>query len=105
MRRAVNYCLQAKSKFDREPVLLIICVGTLFEEIKIDTLASQLPGTYSYFCKPWATECFILCQDSLPENLTAPLNPLIALGLFLSSCCQSVIDNPFGGDPTIQYLR
>jgi hypothetical protein len=61
MRRAVGYCLQANSKFDVEPVLLVVCVGTLSEEIKVDTVDSRLPGIYSYFCKPWAAECFILC--------------------------------------------
>ncbi|RCH93420.1 hypothetical protein CU098_011313, partial [Rhizopus stolonifer] len=104
MRRAVGYCLQANSKFDVEPVLLVVCVGRLSEEMKDDTVDSRLPSIYSYFCKPWAAECFILCQDSLSQNLTTPLNPLIALGLFLSSCCKSILDAPYGGDPTMQYL-
>lgn len=104
MRRAVGYCLQANSKFDVEPVLLVVCVGRLSEEMKDDTVDSRLPSIYSYFCKPWAVECFILCQDSLSQNLTTPLNPLIALGLFLSSRCKSILDVPYGGDPTIQYL-
>ncbi|KAG2200723.1 hypothetical protein INT46_008778 [Mucor plumbeus] len=61
MRRAVGYCLQANSKFDVEPVLLVVCVGTLSKEIKVDTVDSRFSGIYSYFCKPWAAECFILC--------------------------------------------
>lgn len=104
MRRAVGYCLQANAKFDVEPVLLIICVRTLAEEIKVDTVDSRLPSIYSYFCKPWAAECLILCQDNLRQNLTTPLNPLVALGLFLSSRCKSILDNPYAGDPTMQYL-
>ncbi|CEP19293.1 hypothetical protein [Parasitella parasitica] len=52
MRRAVGYCLQAYSKFDVEPVLLISCSETLSEEIKDDTVDSRLTGIYSYFCKP-----------------------------------------------------
>ncbi|CAO3701880.1 unnamed protein product [Rhizopus stolonifer] len=103
MRRDVGYCLLANLKFDVEPILLVVCVGTLNEEIKDDTVDSRLPGIHSYFCKPWA-ECFILCQDSLTQNLTTPLNPLIALGLFLSSRFTSIFDNPYGGDPTMQYL-
>lgn len=92
-RKTVGYFLQANSKYDVEPVLLI-CVETLSEEIKIDTVDSRAPGINSYFWESWAAECFILCQDSLSQNLTAPLNPLAALDLFPSNRCKSIFDNP-----------
>ncbi|KAI9247763.1 hypothetical protein EDC94DRAFT_528759, partial [Helicostylum pulchrum] len=46
-----------------------------------------------------------ICQDSLAQNLTSPLNPLVALGLFLSNRRVSIIDHPYGSDFTIQYLH
>ncbi|KAI8988754.1 hypothetical protein BDB01DRAFT_783052 [Pilobolus umbonatus] len=102
MRKAVGCCLQANLNFDVEPVLLVLCSGPS-KEIKDDTVDSRLPGVFSYFCKPWAAECFILCQDSVSQDLTTPLNPLIALGLFLICRCKSLLDNLYG-DPTMQYL-
>ncbi|KAG1041266.1 hypothetical protein G6F43_012122 [Rhizopus delemar] len=45
-----------------------------------------------------------MCSDSLNQNLTCPLNPLIALGLFLSNRCLSILDSPYASDATIQYL-
>ena len=40
----------------------------------------------------------------MSQDLTTPLNPLIALELFFNCRCKNVLDNPHGGDPTIQYL-
>ena len=83
MRRAVDYCLQAFSSYSVESILLIICVRTVHQEIKDDVADSRFSSIYSYFCKPWAAECLIMCQDSLTQNSTIPLDPLIAIGLFL----------------------
>lgn len=104
MRTAINYYLQANLRYDVEPIHLIICVGTLHKEIKDDVTDSRLPGIWSYFCKPWAAECSIMCSDSLNQNLSSPLDPLIALGLFLNNRCHSTLDNPYASDATIQYL-
>lgn len=104
MKRAVDYYLQANSKYDVEPILLIFCVDTLHQEIKDDVAGSRLPEAYSYFCKPWAAECFIISQDSLKQVLTTPLDPLVALGLFFTNRCVSILDIPYAGDQTIQYL-
>ena len=79
-------------------------MDTVHQDIKDDVANSRLPGVFSYFCKPWASECFIICQDSMKQNLTTPLSPLIALGLFFANCCLSIIDHPYASDPTIQYL-
>ncbi|EIE84720.1 hypothetical protein RO3G_09430 [Rhizopus delemar RA 99-880] len=35
-----------------------------------------------------------MCSDSLNQNLSSPLDPLIALGLFLNNRCHSTLDNP-----------
>lgn len=105
LKRAVGYCLQASSRFDVDPIMLIICVEKLNQEIKDDVVDSRLPGIYSYFCKPWAAECLIICQESLAQTLTIPLDPLVAIGLFLTNRSMSIIDRPYGSDPTIQYLH
>lgn len=91
-------------KSQLEPILLTFCVDTAHQEIKDDVAGSRLPGTYSYFCKLWAKECFIISQDSLKQALTALFDPLIALRLFLTNPCVSILDIPYAGDQMVQHL-
>ncbi|KAI8083844.1 hypothetical protein BDF21DRAFT_398054 [Thamnidium elegans] len=82
LRRCINYCLQAISRYDVEPILLIICVDTVHQDIKDNLVYSYPPGALSYLSKPWASDCFIMCHDSIKQNITTRLDPLITLGLF-----------------------
>jgi hypothetical protein len=50
MQTGISYCLQAISRYDVEPILLIICVDTVNQDIRDDVVSSRLPGTFSYFC-------------------------------------------------------
>lgn len=83
---------------------VIICVGKLHKEAEDYVPDSRLSDIYSYFCRSWAAECFIICLACLGQNLSSPLDPLIALGLFLCNRCLSIQDNPYGSDATIKYL-
>ncbi|KAI8886651.1 hypothetical protein K501DRAFT_157979, partial [Backusella circina FSU 941] len=104
MKRAVSYCIQAYTRYDSEPIILIICVEKLHQDIYKHVKPSTLPGVFSYFSQPWAEHCYIISEESIKDNLSIPLNPLVALGSFFTNRSLSLADHPFKNDPTIQYL-
>lgn len=89
MRKAVNYCLQAFARYTFEPIILIICVEKLHEDINKHMTTNTLPGVFSYFSQPWAQDCYIISEESIEQITTIPLNPLIALGSFFTNRSRS----------------
>lgn len=59
MKRAVNYCLQAYKRYKMDPVLLVICVDTLHNDVSQRVAASRFPDCDSFPCYPWAQNCII----------------------------------------------
>lgn len=104
MKRAVSSCLQAFTRYDIEPIILIICVEKMDQDIYKHMKPSKLPGVFSYFSQPWAENCYIISKESIKNNLTIPLDPMVALGAFFTSSSLSLSNHPFKDDPTIQYL-
>lgn len=81
MKRAISYCLQAFARYHKDPIILIICVEKLNQD-NIHVKLSKLPGVFSYFSEPWAEPCYIISKESTKDNLSIPLDPLVALGSF-----------------------
>ncbi|KAI9475869.1 MAG: hypothetical protein EXX96DRAFT_574968 [Benjaminiella poitrasii] len=104
MKRAVSYCLQAFTRYDIEPIILIICVEKMHQDIYKHMKPSTLPGVFSYFSQPWAESCYVISKESIKNNMTIPLDPMVALGAFFTSSSPSLSNHPFKDDPTIQYL-
>ncbi|KAI8638950.1 hypothetical protein BD408DRAFT_422181 [Parasitella parasitica] len=104
MKRAVNYCLQAFTRYHNDPIILIICIEKLDQDTHKHVKLSKLPGVFSYFSQPWAEQCYIISKESIEDNLLTPLNPLVALGSFFTNRSFSLADHPFKTDSTIQYL-
>ncbi|KAI8085619.1 hypothetical protein BDF21DRAFT_486737 [Thamnidium elegans] len=66
---------------------------------------SRIEGWYSFPCDVWASECFILCYSSIDKCiLTKPLDPFVALGLFLIKGTASTNDMPWNDNETIKLL-
>ncbi|CAO3633147.1 unnamed protein product [Mucor hiemalis] len=86
MKRAISYCLQAFTRYHKEPTILIICVEKLNQD-NIHVKLSKLPGVFSYFSEPWAEHCYIISKESTKDNLSIPLHPLVALGPFFTNRC------------------
>lgn len=82
MKRAVNYCLQASTIYHNDPIILIICVEKLNQDTHKHVKLSKIPGVFSYFSQTWAEHCYIISEESIKDNLSTPLNPLVALGSF-----------------------
>lgn len=107
MRRVTNYSLEATKRYNRSPIVLIVCVNTLCSEIDQCVLpTSRIPSCYTFPSQVWATECFILCESSLKKcNTLPPLDPFVALGLFLTQQDNSIITSPCAGDQTVKQLH
>ncbi|KAI7886884.1 uncharacterized protein EV154DRAFT_521070 [Mucor mucedo] len=103
MKRAVSYCLQAFAICHKDPIILIICVEELNQD-NVHVKLSKLPGVFSYFSEPWAEHCYIISKESTKDNLSNPLDPLVALGSLFTNRSLSLADHPFKNDPTVQYL-
>lgn len=99
MKRAVNYCLQAFIRYHNDPITLIICVEKLNQDTNKHVKLSKLLGAL-YFSQSWAEHCYIISEESIKDNLSIPLNPLVALGSFFTNRSLSLIDHSFKNDPT-----
>jgi hypothetical protein len=58
----------------------------------------------SFFSQPWAENYYIISKESIQDDLSIPLNPLVALGSFFTNRSLSLRDHPLKEDPTIQFL-
>ncbi|KAI8890609.1 hypothetical protein K501DRAFT_167857 [Backusella circina FSU 941] len=105
MKRAITYCIQASDRYGMDPILVVVSINSLSLDVTQLAKQSRVQGCYSLPCDVWASECFILCRSSIDEcTLTEPLNPFIALGLFLMKSTASIIDMPWNNDETIKLL-
>lgn len=104
MKKAVNCYLQAFARNDVEPVIFIICVEKINPDVLLNMKESAVSGVFTYFSQPWAEKCYVLSKESIKDNLTIPLAPMVALGAFFTSSSPSLSNHPFKDDPTIQYL-
>ncbi|ORE09807.1 hypothetical protein BCV72DRAFT_189575, partial [Rhizopus microsporus var. microsporus] len=104
IKRAANYCLQTSTRYHSDPIILIICVEKLNQGTHKHVKLSKLPGVFSYFSQLWAEHCYIISEESVKDNFSTLLNPLIALGSFFTNRSLSLTDHPFKNDPVIQYL-
>jgi hypothetical protein len=86
IKRAMNYCLQASSRYDIDLVMLIVCIDTIAESPKEKLEKSKrLPCCATIPCDFWAAECLILSKETIKEYISVKgsLHPLVALGVFL----------------------
>jgi hypothetical protein len=105
MKRTITYCIQASDRYDMEPILVVVGISSLSLDITQLAKENRIQGCYSFPCAVWASECIIICQSSIDEcTLTKPLDPFIALGIFLTKGTASIIDMPWNDDETIKLL-
>lgn len=107
IKRAISYCLQANSRYDIDPVMLIFCIDTVAESIEKKFKNSiRLPCCATIPCDFWAAECLILSKKTIKQhiNIEGSLNPLIALGMFLKYQASAITLLPRCEDPTLIFL-
>ncbi|KAG2201846.1 hypothetical protein INT47_004403 [Mucor saturninus] len=105
MKRVINYSLEAFNRHKMDPIVLIICTDTLSDSVAKDVKTSDIPACYDFPSTGWACNCLISCNRRVLEYTdTMPLNPFIALILFLTSRELTINCSLYPDDPTIQYL-
>lgn len=105
IKRAINYCIKAYNRYQNDPICLIVCIDTLADDIYEQTKQSSVPGCRSFPSLAWASKCLILSQSSLVKCSTLlPLDPFVALGLFLTQQSVSIASSHFNEDTTMKLL-
>ncbi|KAI9476334.1 MAG: hypothetical protein EXX96DRAFT_507466 [Benjaminiella poitrasii] len=105
MKRVINYSLEAFNRHKLDPIVLIICTDTLSDSVAKDVKTSDIPACYEFPSTGWACNCLIVCKRRVLEYTdTMPLNPFIALTLFLTSRELTKNCSLYPDDPTIQYM-
>jgi hypothetical protein len=105
MKRAITYCIQASDRYGIDPILVVVGINSLSLEILKVVKQSRVEGCYSFPCEVWAFKCIIFCNSSIDDcSLSVPLDPFIALGIFLTKGTPSVVDIPLNDDETINFL-
>ncbi|CDH49553.1 predicted protein [Lichtheimia corymbifera JMRC:FSU:9682] len=79
------YALQAYRRYKKDPVMLIICSGTLSDDVANLLKSSDVLGCRRYPCEGWGAKCLIMTKESL-STLTASekRQPFASFGLFLT---------------------
>ncbi|KAI8640756.1 hypothetical protein BD408DRAFT_469297 [Parasitella parasitica] len=86
MKRVINYSLEAFNRHKLDPIVLIICTDTLSDSVAKEVKTSAIPACYDFPSAGWACNCLIVCKRRVLEYTDImPLNPFIALILFLTS--------------------
>ncbi|KAI9256706.1 hypothetical protein BY458DRAFT_492533 [Sporodiniella umbellata] len=69
IKSAISYCLQANSRYDIDPVMLIFCIDTVAEstEKKFEN-SIRLPCCATIPCDFWAAECLILSKKTIEQQ-------------------------------------
>ncbi|KAI8147180.1 hypothetical protein BJV82DRAFT_598083 [Fennellomyces sp. T-0311] len=105
IKRTIGYSLQAFKRYECGPVVLIICTSSLSTSLKDDCTVSKRAACFEIPCRFWAQECLIVCKESIQtDDTTTPLDPFVALGLFLSHGAQSLVGTPNSDDMTMKQL-
>lgn len=88
-----------------DPIVLILCTDTLSDSAAKDIHTGNIPGCYGYPSAGWACNCLFVCKRRVLEYTdTMPLNPFIALTLFLTGRELTKNCSLYQDDPTMQYL-
>ncbi|KAI7896230.1 uncharacterized protein EV154DRAFT_492748 [Mucor mucedo] len=107
IKRAMSYCLQASIRYDIDPVILIVCTGTITESLKEKFQKNKrLPFCVTIPCDLWAAECLILSKETIEGyiNVEESLHPLVAFGMFLTYQASTITLLPRSEDPTLVLL-
>jgi hypothetical protein len=105
IKKVVNYSLEAFERHKLDPIVLIICTDTLSDCVAKDVKTSDFPACYDFPSTGWACNCLIVCKARVQEYIdTMPLDPFVALSLFLTSWAITINGILYPDDPTIQYL-
>ncbi|ORX45673.1 hypothetical protein DM01DRAFT_1273465, partial [Hesseltinella vesiculosa] len=105
INRAIGYCLQPQQRYKVRPILLIICTGSIASlPSKVAEESKKLACSHNLPCCFWTAECFLISKTSLQTIETRPLNPLTALGIFLTHQSTSLTDSPHNTVTPIQHL-
>ncbi|KAI9467614.1 hypothetical protein BDB00DRAFT_749371, partial [Zychaea mexicana] len=85
MKRLMMYSLQAYRRYEKDPIILIICSGTLSDDVANLLKSSDVLGCRRYLCEGWGAKCLIMAKESL-SSLTASekREPFASFGLFLT---------------------
>ena len=105
IKRVINHSLQSFKRRKLDPIVLIICTSRLSECVAKDLTISSFPGCYEFPAKGWANNCLVLCKIRVQGHTgTVPINPFIALGLFLTSRALDINDTLCRNDPNHSVL-
>ncbi|KAG1289560.1 hypothetical protein G6F66_009339 [Rhizopus arrhizus] len=78
---------------------------SLASDLPHDLTISNFPGCYEFPAKGWANNCLVLCKIRVQGHTgTVPINPFIALGLFLTSRALDINDTLCRNDPNHSVL-
>lgn len=87
------------------PIILIFAVSSIKYEVKKwITINKDHHFLLQYPCQPWTQRCYFVSNDSITSSLKRPLDPFVALSMFLTSQHTSLLTNPYRDDTTVQQL-
>ncbi|KAI9492486.1 hypothetical protein BDB00DRAFT_910214 [Zychaea mexicana] len=91
MKRLIMYSLQAYRRYEKDPIMLIICSGTLYDDVANLLKSSDVLGCRRYPCEGWGASALSwLRKVSRHSQLRRNVSHLPALDFFSHSQCRSV---------------
>ncbi|KAI9262585.1 hypothetical protein EDC94DRAFT_671696 [Helicostylum pulchrum] len=97
--RLVGYSLHVKKEYKVKPVILVFGIGKTCNNITSDFKATEHIFAKQLVCNYWAEKCFIIDSDTIYEDSKElPLQPLLAIGVFLCHQKPSLISMEYKDD-------
>lgn len=106
MNRVINYSLSAYRRYKVYPIVLIFAIkGFSSIEVEEEFIVADKKPFLEIESKFWARKCFLVSSNSILEYIgQSPMDPIIAMGYFLTSNAVSLTSLEYRFDPTVRLL-
>ncbi|ORE11500.1 hypothetical protein BCV72DRAFT_284144 [Rhizopus microsporus var. microsporus] len=105
IKRFINYSLEAFKRYNLDPIVPIVCTDALSDYVAKNVKSSNIPSCNDFPSTGWASRCLIVSKACIQESIdTIPVDPFVALNLFLTSRAVTINDTLYADDYTIQFL-
>ncbi|KAG0808039.1 hypothetical protein G6F25_010093 [Rhizopus arrhizus] len=106
MNRVINYSLSAYRRYKVYPIVPIFAIkGFSSIEVEKEFVVADKKPFLEIESKFWAKKCFLVSSNSVLEYIgQSPMDPMIAMGYFLTSNAVSLTSLRYQFDPTVRLL-
>lgn len=104
--RVISYSLSAYRRHKIYPIILIFAIkGSSSVEVEEEFIVADEKPFLEIESKFWAKKCLLISSKSILEYISkSPMDPMVAMGYFLTSNAMSLTSLEYQFDPIVRLL-